>query len=101
VEVKFAKEKGNEIPDETIKLAEFSPLVNMKAKGKKLSSYKVKEINLKEPEEIKAAREFLSAADDEKTGLSPMELHRRAMEKLSKDNARDFMEGDGQITFEF
>ena len=101
VEVKFAKEKGNEIPDETIKLAEYSPLVNMKAKGKKLSSYKVKEINLKEPEEIKAAREFLSAADDEKTGLSPMELHRRAMEKLSKDNARDFMEGDGQITFEF
>lgn len=101
VEVKFAKEKGNDIPDETLKMAEFSPMVNMKAKGKKLSSYKVKEINLKEPEEIKAAREFLSSGEEEKTGLSPMELHRRAMEKLSKDNARDFMEGDGQITFEF
>ena len=99
--MKFAKEKGVEIPEETIKMAEFSPMVNMKAKGKKLSSYKVKEINLKEPEEIKAAREFLSTSDDEKSGLSPMELHRRAMEKLNKDNARDFMEGDGQITFEF
>ncbi len=101
VEVKFAKEKGNEIPEEVINMVEFSPAVNMKAKGKKLTSYKVKEINLREPEEIKAARKFLSSAADEKTGLSPMELHRRAMEKLNKDNAKNFLEGDGQITFEF
>lgn len=101
VDVKFAKEKGNEIPDETLKMTEFSPMANMKAKGKKLSSYKIKEINLREPEEIKAARKFLSSPDEEKTGLSPMDLHRRAMEKLNKDNARDFMEGDGQITFDF
>jgi len=101
IEIKFSKEKGKEIPDETLKMIEFSPLVNMKAKGKKLTSYKVKEINLREPEEIKAARKFLSTAEDEKSGLSPMELHRRAMEKLNKDNAKDFLEGDGQITFEF
>jgi topoisomerase IV subunit A len=101
IEVKFNKEKGVEIPEETIKMVEFSPMVNMKAKGKKLSSYKIKEINLKEPEEIKAARKFLSTAEDEKTGLSPMELHRRAMEKLNKDNAKNFLDGDGQITFEF
>ena len=61
----------------------------------------IKEINLKEPEEIKAARKFLKNSDDEKTGLSPVELHRRAMEKLSKENNKDFLEGDGQITFEF
>jgi len=101
IEIKFSKEKGKEIPDETLKMIEFSPVVNMKAKGKKLTSYKVKEINLREPEEIKAARKFLSTAEDEKSGLSPMELHRRAMEKLNKDNAKDFLEGDGQITFEF
>jgi topoisomerase-4 subunit A len=101
IEVKFGKEKGAEIPDEVIKMVDFSPVVNMKAKGKKLSSYKVKEISLREPEEIKAARKFLSTAADEKTGLSPMELHRRAMEKLNKDNAKDFLDGDGQITFEF
>ncbi len=100
VDVKFAKEKGADIPEETLKMVEFSPMVNMKAKGKKLSSYKVKEINLREPEEIKAAKKFLSA-DEEKTGLSPMELHRRAMEKLDKDNAKNFLDGDGQITFEF
>ncbi|MEO6305848.1 MAG: DNA gyrase/topoisomerase IV subunit A, partial [Bacteroidia bacterium] len=102
VEVKFSKEKGVEIPEETINMVEFSPVVNFKAKGKKLSSYKVKEINLKEPEEIKAARKFLKKdADDEKSGLSPVELHRRAMEKLSKANNKDFLDGDGQITFEF
>lgn len=97
VEVKFAKEKGQDIPEEVLKMVEFSPLANMKAKGKKLTSYKVKEINLREPEEIKAARKFLSSADDEKTGLSPMELHRRAMEKLSKKNLEDF-DGSGQGT---
>jgi topoisomerase-4 subunit A len=101
VEVKFGKEKGKDIPDETLKMVEFSPMVNMKAKGKKLSSYKVKEINLKEPEEIKLARKFLAKDEDEKTGLSPMELHRRAMEKLNKNSAKDFLDGDGQITFEF
>lgn len=101
VEVKFAKEKGAEVPEEVLKMTEFSPMVNMKAKGKKISSYKIREINLREPEEIKQARKFLSSNEDEKTGLSPMDLHRRAMEKLNKDNARDFLEGDGQITFDF
>lgn len=101
VEVKFAKEKGQEIKDEVLNMVEFSPMVNMKAKGKRISSYKVKEINLREPEEIKSAKKFLAKNDDEKTGLSPVELHRRAMEKLNKDNAKDFLDGDGQITFEF
>ena len=38
-EIKFSKEKGKEIPDETLKMIEFSPIVNMKAKGKKLTSH--------------------------------------------------------------
>ncbi len=103
VDVKFQKEKGKSIPDESIKMAEFAPEVNMKAKGKKLTNYKVKEISLKEPQEIKDAKKFLSkkGGDDEKTGLSPMELHRRAMEKLNKGSAKDFFDSDGQITFEF
>jgi topoisomerase IV subunit A len=100
VEVSFMKEKGKEIKDEVIRLVDFSPMVGMKAKGRKLSSHKVKEVSLREPEEIKAARKFLSA-DEEKTGLSPMELHRRAMQKLSRDDAKNFLDGDGQISFEF
>lgn len=101
IEVAFAKEKGKDIPTEVIKMTEFVPTANMKAKGKRLSTFKVKEINLREPEEIKQARKFLQKSEDEKTGLSPMELHRRAMEKLSRDNAQSFKDGDGQITFDF
>jgi len=92
IDVEFGKEKGKTPKAEVINLTEFSPLVNMKAKGKKLTNNKVKEINLRETEND----------DDEeesgKGGLSPMELHRRAMEKISRKAAQDFMKGgkDGQ-----
>lgn len=95
IEVKFNKEKGKDIPNEKIKLVDFAPPTNMKAKGKKLSSYKVKEINLLEPQEIKDAKAFLK---DDDSGLSPMELHRRAMEKMKSKN---LLGGEGQISFEF
>ncbi len=97
VEIKFNKEKGKNLKDEAINLVEFAPLVNMKAKGKKVSSYKVKEINLKEPSEIKAARKFLKD-DGNESGLSPMELHRRALEKMK---SKDLPGGEGQIKFDF
>lgn len=98
IDVKFGKQKDKEIPDETINLVEFSPMVNMKAKGKKLTSYKVKEINLRESQEIEL--EDYSDEDESigENGLSPMELHRRAMEKLNGDNLRG---KDGQINFDF
>lgn len=98
IEVKFGKEKDKEIPNETINLVEFAPVVNMKAKGKKLSSYKVKEINLREPQEISDAKAFLENEEGEESGLSPMELHRRAMERLGN---KDLLDGEGQITFDF
>jgi topoisomerase-4 subunit A len=100
IDLKFNKEKDKEIPAETIVLNEFSPMVNMKAKGKKLTSYKVKDISLQVPQEIQDAQEFLKG-DENDTGLSPMELHRRAMEKISKSNAQDFISGNGQIDLNF
>ncbi|HWY12882.1 MAG TPA: DNA gyrase/topoisomerase IV subunit A [Bacteroidia bacterium] len=96
VEVSFYKEKGKNIKDEKINLVEYAPPTNMKAKGKKLSSYKVKDITLLEPKEIKDAKKFLGKDDD--SGLSPMELHRRAMEKMK---SKDLLGGEGQISFEF
>lgn len=98
IDMKFGKEKDKEIADETINLVDFSPLVNMKAKGKKLTSYKVKEINLRTSEELVV--DDYSDEDEEigGNGLSPMELHRRAMEKLDPSNFKD---KDGQINFEF
>ncbi len=98
VDIKFNKEKDKVIPDEAVNLVDFAPMVNMKAKGKKLTSYKVKEINLRIPQEI----EMEDYSDEDENigdnGLSPMELHRRAMEKLNADN---FKGKDGQINFDF
>ncbi|MCC6180457.1 MAG: DNA gyrase/topoisomerase IV subunit A [Bacteroidia bacterium] len=98
IDVKFGKQKDKDIPDETVNLVEFSPVTNMKAKGKKLTSYKVKEINLRESQEIEL--EDFSEEDESigGNGLSPMELHRRAMEKLDPNN---FKGKDGQINFDF
>jgi topoisomerase-4 subunit A len=97
IDMKFGKEKDKEIADEVINLVEFAPLVNMKAKGKKLTSYKVKEINLRASEEI-AMDDVEEDESIGENGMSPMELHRRAMEKLDPSNFKD---KDGQINFEF
>ncbi len=98
IDMKFGKEKDKEIADETVNLVEYAPLVNMKAKGKKLTSYKVKEINLRISKEI--ILDNYDEVDEEigGNGMSPMELHRRAMEKLDPSNFKD---KDGQINFEF
>lgn len=91
VEIDYAKDKKGKAPKkETIKLEEFAPLVSMKAKGKKLSQFKIKEVELLESE--------IDEDDDDeeekgKGGMSPMELHRRAMEKISRKAAQDFMKG--------
>ena len=101
IELIFSKVKGQQPNPEIVLLNSFTGVSGIKTKGKKLSAQKIKEINLKEPEEIMHARSFLSKEDSESTGLSPVELHRRAMEKLNKTNAKDFLEGDGQISFNF
>jgi len=90
VDLEFAKIKDKAPKPEVINLAEFSPMANMKAKGKKLSDKKVKEINLRETEEETDEEEERGADGS----LSPMELHRRAMEKISRKAAQDFMKGD-------
>lgn len=91
IEVEFAKDRKGQTPKaETLKLVEFAPLVNMKAKGKKLSANKIKEISLLETE----VDEEEDDDDNGKGGMSPMELHRRAMEKISRKAAQEFMKGD-------
>lgn len=101
LELHFSKVKGEQPKSEIITLQSFIGVTGLKTKGKKLSDFKIKDISLKEPEEIKQARRFLNKDESEKSGLSPVELHRRAMEKLNKSNAKDFLEGDGQISFNF
>jgi topoisomerase-4 subunit A len=93
IDVEFAKVKDKTPKPEVLNLVEFSPVVNMKAKGKKLSDKKVKEVSLRETEEEVDEDEGRNPDGS----LSPMELHRRAMEKISRKAAQEFMKGkDGQ-----
>ncbi len=97
IKLSFQKEKGKEIPDEYININEIAPITNIKAKGKKVSPHKIKNITLEEPDEIKDAKEFLKNQNDSDIELSPEELHKKAMEKL---NSKDLPGGMGQINFD-
>ena len=97
IKLSFAKEKGKDIPDEYIHINEVAPITGIKAKGKKISSHKIKNIVLEEPEEIKEAKEFLEKQSDFNTELSPEELHKKALEKL---NSKNLPGGLGQINFD-
>jgi len=56
----FSKVKGEQPKSEIITLQSFIGVTGLKTKGKKLSDFKIKDISLKEPEEIKQARRFLN-----------------------------------------
>jgi topoisomerase IV subunit A len=83
VELIYSKQKDKEVPDEQINLFEFIGVKGDKAKGKKLTANKVKEINListEEPEDM--------AADDEvKDPLTGVPVIDPAMVKLPSQTA--------------
>ena len=94
VELIFGKEKGVTPKPEKINLVEFVPPMGLKAKGKRLSQQKIKEVNLLNPTE--------SDTDyDEDTGLSPVELHKRALSKLKSGSDKGFFGEDGQTKLRF
>ncbi|MBS1647853.1 MAG: DNA gyrase/topoisomerase IV subunit A [Bacteroidetes bacterium] len=101
IDISFSKEKDKQPEPESLNLVDFAPLTNMKAKGKKLSPKKIKEISLREAEE--SSVEDDASNNEGEQGLSPMELHRRAMEKISRKAAQDFMKGNkgGQAELDF
>ncbi len=98
IKLSFYKDKGKDIKDEYINIEELAPLTNIRAKGKKVSLYKIKNITMEEPEEIKAAKKFLKQQKGSGTELSPEELHKKAMERL---NSKNLPGGLGQISFDF
>ena len=93
-ELSFAKEKDKQPKPELLSLNAFLAVMHSRAKGKRLSPLKVKDVVLKDSPE----------KSSKKTGeLTEMELHRRAMEKISRKAAQDFMNGDkgGQTKLKF
>jgi topoisomerase-4 subunit A len=51
IHLKFSKAKDKEVPDQTVKLAEAIPVKGQKTKPVKLSSFKIKSIDILPPEE--------------------------------------------------
>lgn len=96
IKLSFAKEKGKENPDEYVNIQEHAVL-NIRAKGKKLSPLKIKQMTLEEPDEIKEAKKFLKNQQEEDTTLTPEELHKKALEKL---NSKKLPGGLGEINFD-
>lgn len=88
LELKFAKTKDKELLPEKINVHEFEPVKNFKAKGKRLTLQKIKEINLLEPlpasdeypkDETETAEVNLMLPSEEKT----------ATEKISSNNTME------------
>lgn len=93
IDVKFVKDKGKEIPPQTINLAEFIGVKGLKAKGNKLSLNKVKEVTLIAPEELPVDDEPIEIeAELEEETLSPVQALLKA--KGIDDNGK----GDGEQT---
>lgn len=94
VEVQFSKDKGVQPKPEKININDFVPPMGMKAKGKKLSQGKVKEVNLLNPTETE--NDY-----DEDIGLSPIELHKRALSRMKSKDNKGFFGEDGQTKMKF
>ncbi|MEO6902915.1 MAG: DNA gyrase/topoisomerase IV subunit A [Bacteroidia bacterium] len=71
IELKFAKVKNKELPDEQLNLVDFIAVKGLKAKGNKLTYGKVKEINLLPAVEVAIEEEMLE--EFEESSMSPLE----------------------------
>lgn len=89
-EIKFYKNKGKDIANESINLSEFIAVKGLKAKGNRLSQYKIKEINLSDPIPIPE-----EPKEEEKAAF---DLERMERLKAIKDNLDEM---DSQIKLEF
>ncbi len=90
IEVLYDKRGGKDLEDEHFDLTEFVQMMGWKAKGKRLTANKVKEINLLAAEEVNPQEQD---PEIEETGLSPIEMMRKAMHAISSKSAQDFIKG--------
>lgn len=75
--------KGNEVESETINLSEFTDLMKYKAKGKKLSKYTVKEVNILE-----------SLPYEEEIEEEEEEMTEKETEEITLDNNKEYSDED-------
>ncbi|MFA6200267.1 MAG: DNA gyrase/topoisomerase IV subunit A [Bacteroidales bacterium] len=75
--------KGNEVESETINLYEFTDLMKYKAKGKKLSKYTVKKVNILE-----------SLPYEEEIEEEEEEMTEKETEEITLDNNKEYSDED-------
>ncbi|MCC6252856.1 MAG: DNA gyrase/topoisomerase IV subunit A [Bacteroidia bacterium] len=100
VEVKFAKNKGTEIPSKQINLADFIAVKGIKAKGNKLESGNIKEINNISPDDPTETSDSANGAPEVKETETNVQIDYDRLERLkSIRNNLDNM--DTQMTIDF
>ncbi len=77
------QKKGNEVESETINLSEFTDLMKYKAKGKKLSKYTVKKVNVLE-----------SLPYEEEIEEEEEEMAEKETEEITLDNNKEYSDED-------
>ena len=100
IEIKHQKKKNNEIPDQHIDINEFIAIKGMKAKGNRLTTNPVKEINNispPDPEEVKI--EYVGAVDADYDD-SEVEIDYARLEHL-KNIRKNLDNMDTQMTLDF
>lgn len=100
IEIKYQKKKNNEIPDQQIDLTEFISVKGLKAKGNRLTTNPVKEINNispPDPEEVKT--EVVEAIDADYDD-SEVEIDYARLEHL-KNIRKNLDNMDTQMTIDF
>ncbi|MCI5056921.1 MAG: DNA gyrase/topoisomerase IV subunit A, partial [Flavobacteriales bacterium] len=95
VEVKFGKVKGKERPTETVKLEEFISVKGLKAQGNRLSTHKIKNIDLLEPLPYEEESNEHAASNDPKDEAEevPLEVVEQKDESSKVDEQKKDVKG--------
>lgn len=88
LELKFAKSKDKDLAPEEINVHEFEPVKNLKAKGKRLTANKIKEINLLQP--LPASEDYpKDEVEEAEPGLLLPSEEKPLTEKENKSGANE------------
>lgn len=94
IELKFAKQKDKELMPEIINVQEFEPIKNIKAKGKRLTANKIKEINLLESLPADDDYPKNEVEESEQNLLLPSEETAATVNNLEKNDKRELTAED-------
>jgi topoisomerase-4 subunit A len=99
IEIKFQKKKNNEIPDQQVDLKEFIGVKGLKAKGNRLTTNPVKEINNISPADPEEQKPEPEQVIDEPVAVANVEIDYARLEQL-KNIRKNLDNMDTQMTLD-